>query len=64
MYNRIIEYNSDIKKIMIEAGVKACDLALKLGVSEFTLIEWLNGCGMTNTMKDACIKAINELKGK
>lgn len=64
MYNRMIEYNADIKQMMIEAGVKACDIALKMGVSECALIEWLNSGGMTNAMKDECIKAINELKGK
>ena len=61
MYNRVIEYNADIKQMMIEAGVRACDLALKMGVSEHSLIEWLNVRGMTNAMKDECIKAINKI---
>lgn len=62
MDNKIFGYNEDIRQMMV--GVKACEVALRMGVSEHTLISWLNSGGMTNGQKDACIKAINELKGK
>lgn len=55
-----MEYNADVKEIMREAGVRTCQIALNMGVSEHTLVEWLNNGGMLDGVKDAVYQAINK----